>query len=103
MKTRTPTAEEKRFMAAMCELGCIVCLKKGFDTPQVTPHHMDGRVKPDCHKKILPLCGNHHQEPDTQKPPRWYSLHANKRDFEREYGTEQELYEECLEIMGVTV
>ena len=100
MKGRTPTRQEKEFMNRMASIGCIVCLNQGYSTPVVSVHHMDGRVKTGCHYHVLPLCGRHHQVPDSQKPPRWHSLHVNKTEFERAYGTEMELYQQCLGIIG---
>lgn len=99
MKGRNPSAEEKAFMNKMASIGCIACKKMGYSTPGVSIHHIDGRTKPGAHFYVLPLCGRHHQVPDTEKPPRWYALHANKRQFEAEYGTEQELLHECIDIL----
>lgn len=99
MKGRTPNAEEKRFMDRMCQLGCIVCLKHYGVHTEPSPHHMEGKVKPGAHFKILPLCGRHHQTADTEKPPRWHTRHHNKAEFERAYGTEMDLYHYALELM----
>lgn len=100
MKGRAPTSEEKEFMIKIASLGCIVCRNMGYETPHVSIHHIDGRVKKGCHFHVLPLCGNHHQVPDSQKPPRWFALHANRAEFEKEYGTERGLYLQCLEILN---
>ena len=100
MKGRAPTADEKEFMNKIARLGCIACRKMGFFNDYVSLHHIEGRIKPGCHYKVLPLCERHHQLADTNKPPLWHTLHHNKRAFEREYGTEMELYHECLELIG---
>jgi len=99
MKTRTPTKDEKEFMDKMARVGCIACIKDGRYNDHVSLHHMDGRTKPGCHYHVIPLCGKHHQIMDTQHPPRWYSIHGNKKQFEELYGTEEDLYQECLERM----
>lgn len=100
MKGRSPNAEEKRFIERICNLGCIVC-REHLDVEEVPccPHHMEGKVKPGAHFKILPLCGRHHQTADTEKPPRWYTRHHNKSEFEAAYGAELELYHRCLELL----
>lgn len=99
MKGRAPTKDEKEFMNLMAEVGCIACRKEGNLNSNISIHHMDGRIKEGCHYKVLPLCGNHHQIPDTFSPPRWGTIHNNKRIFEERYGTEIDLYHECIEIM----
>lgn len=99
MKGRSPTADEKRFMDRICSLGCIVCREHLGVHSEASPHHMEGRVKPGAHYKVLPLCGLHHQVPDTEKPPRWHARHPDKADFERAYGTEMSLYHRCLELL----
>ncbi len=103
MKGRAPNKDEKEFMDKMCEIGCIVCLNLDYETPEVTPHHMEGKTRPGAHYKIIPLCSNHHQVPDIKG--RWVSRHGpgkntGKALFEEEYGTEEELYSQCLEILG---
>ena len=99
MKGRAPNKDEKQFMDLICSIGCIVCRNQGIDTPHVTPHHIEGRVKPGAHYKVIPLCGNHHQVGDSQK--RWVSRHADgKAAFEKAYGKEIDLYHQCLEIIN---
>ena len=99
MKGRTPTASEKEFMDLACSLGCMPCLMCCVETPIVSYHHIDGRVKPGAHYHGFGCCGNHHQTRDIQKPPRWFSVHGNRRKFEETYGTEHELYLMMLEML----
>ena len=101
MNSRPPNVDEKKFMDEICQIGCIVCSNNGAFTPQVTPHHIDGRVKPNAHFNVIPLCGRHHQIADTSKPKTWYSRHGDgRRKFEDAYGTESELRDTCLGLMG---
>ena len=93
MKGRTPTAEEARWLTAICELGCIVCLIFESVWTQPCPHHIEGKVKPGAHFKTLPLCGGHHQVPG----PGYETRHVNKTRFEAAYGTEYELLLEVIE------
>lgn len=98
MKGRTPNKDEKEFMDKICQIGCIVCRNLGFDTPHVSPHHLDGRSKPGAHYKVIPLCGPHHQIPSPNH--RWASRHGDgKAVFEKSYGKEIDLYHQCLELI----
>jgi hypothetical protein len=90
MTGRQPTAEEQRFMDAIAALGCLACLKDGRDNPWISLHHIDGRTKPGAHFEVLPLCGPHHQQDDTD-PLKRVSVHGRKATFVRLYGTELEL------------
>lgn len=97
MKGRTPNAEEKAWMSAVCEFGCIVCfLELGLWT-ECCPHHMDGKTKPDAHKKSIGLCSRHHQI----SGPGYKSGHGDgKFQFEREHGSEEFLLVKTIELLG---
>jgi len=78
-------------MSAICEMGCIVCLEEmGLYSPAV-PHHMDGKTKEGAHFKTIPLCYQHHQS--GRYGTDCVSRHPYKAQFEKIYGTEQELLE----------
>jgi hypothetical protein len=98
MKGRPPTAEEARFMDRMGELPCIACLKDGWTNRVISLHHIDGRTKPGAHFLVLPLCGPHHQQDDSDVRQR-ISLHGRKATFQARYGTERELLTECLAMI----
>jgi len=95
MKGRPPTADEARFMTAIAALGCVACRKDGRHEPVVSIHHIDGRTKPGAHFLVLPLCGPHHQQDDTDLRGR-ISVHGMKATFQARYGTQQELLAECI-------
>lgn len=101
MKGRNPTAEEKRYMAAVAEMGCIIC---ELFLDEFTPgaiHHIDGKTKPGAHFKSLCMCDRHHQYKDNQKPPRWISRHGDGRyAFEQKYYPEQKLLEITYEKLA---
>lgn len=98
MKGRSPTADETRFMSRIAALGCIACRKDGWHNAVVSIHHIDGRTKPGAHLLVLPLCGPHHQQDDTDPRGR-ISLHGRKATFQAIYGTERELLSECLALI----
>ena len=77
-------------MAAIADLGCIVCLEEGKYTPTAI-HHIDGKTKPDAHLKTIPLCYYHHQGGEDCSA--YTSRHPYKARFEARYGTEAELLE----------
>ena len=91
MKSRNPTAEEKRWMSSISQIGCIVCLLEHEVYSPAMIHHIDGKVKPGAHFKTLPLCFNHHQSgKDCEE---YTSRHPYKARFEARYGAELELLE----------
>lgn len=66
-KTVTPqnkTAEDRRHMDRVAQLGCIVCRRMGIFTPLVELHHPrkgTGMGQRAAHKDVLPLCYEHHR------------------------------------------
>jgi hypothetical protein len=98
MKGRPPTAEEARFMDRMGKLPCIACLKDGWTNYAISLHHVDGRTKPGAHFLVLPLCGPHHLQDDSDIRQR-LSVHGRKATFQARYGTERELLAECISMI----
>jgi len=87
MNGRTPTAEEKVWLQASKELGCMACIVSRLAAPWETPteytanHHIDGTRIPGAHLLSFGLCAQHHQHgPDAR--------HVNKKVFESKFGTE---------------
>ena len=88
LRGRSPTADEKRHMAAVAALGCCVCRREfGIYSPAGI-HHTDGKTKPGAHKRVLPLCDKHHQTGGYG-----VAFHAGRVEWERRYGTQEELME----------
>lgn len=86
-------------MDRITQLGCIVCLLRGFRTPGV-PHHLltDGGRRIG-HLSTICLCDpGHHQnaQPGSGK----VSRHPNKARFEAVYGTEESLLERTRQLVG---
>lgn len=96
------TAEERRWMARVASIGCIVCrnLLLGKTPPEVTSlHHIRtgygvGQRAP--HNEVIPLCPLHHQGPPG------VGYHSAPGLWQKEYGTELELLEQVREILGET-
>lgn len=99
MKGRSPTKQELALHHDMAGIGCIACLLDGRVNPWVSIHHIDGRTKPDAHKKVLPLCAPHHQQDDTDPLGR-IAVHPNKAQFEAKYGPQSELLAQVMQRIG---
>ena len=96
MKGRTPTAEEKRHLDKVSNLGCIVCRLQGFPGVPAEIHHVHGKTRREreefrgSHFYVLPLCYSHHREGNDREP---ISRHPYKKRFVQTYGTEEYLLE----------
>lgn len=98
-KQRAVTALEKSVWDRMCrEVGCVACMARGQQNSHVSIHHIDGRTKPGCHKKVLPLCAPHHQQDDSCIGF-WVAVHPDKARFESLYGSQAELLAWVLEYL----
>jgi hypothetical protein len=90
-RQRAPTKPEKLLWARMADtVGCIACHLDGWFNPVVSIHHIDGRTKPGCHKKVLPLCAGHHQDA-TGEDKTLIAVHPDKARFEQRYGPQMAL------------
>ena len=95
MRGRPPNKEEKAWLDAICQIGCIVCLNEfGIYTPCM-PHHIAGKTKPGAHKLTIGLCDGHHQNGGEG-----IAFHATgKKTWENRYGTQQELLEQTKKLV----
>ncbi len=93
IKGRSVTTKQKLFHNRMAGLGCCACKKIGIFNDWVSIHHIDGRTKPWAHWFVLPLCAPHHTDMGVAGV---YSIHGHKARFESEYGTQKELFAECI-------
>lgn len=101
MKGTTPTKAEKALWDRMVSIvGCVACWLDGFRNHYCSIHHIEGRTKPGCHQKVLPLCAPHHQQDDTDQMQR-IAVHPNKARFEARYGSQDELLELVMNTPGV--
>ena len=92
------TLLEKRWMDAITQLGCIVCLLF-FAAPR-TPgavHHLLSGGRRIGHLHTICLCDpGHHQNGKAPK----ISRHPNRERFERAYGTEADLLAKSRELVA---
>lgn len=95
---RNPTKAESAWLTLIVEFGCIVCyLFEGVYSPGM-PHHLAGKTKKGAHFLTICLCPKHHQP--TITTDRFVSVHGNKAQFEREYGTQLVLLEKTKELVN---
>lgn len=100
-RQRPVSPEEKALWDRMASVvGCIACLLDGNRNTYVSIHHIEGRTKPDCHKKVLSLCAGHHQQGNGNDKT-LIAVHPNKAAFEARYGSQYDLLKKCKEILGV--
>ena len=76
------------YMGKVADLGCIVCLNNGyFDTPAEIHHIGNGTMgKKATNHETIPLCVEHHRKGNNG-----VAVHAGRKSFEANFGTEQEL------------
>ena len=89
------TKSEKLWHDKVASYGCIACRQDGIVNTWVSIHHTDGRTKPGCQRKVLALCGPHHQTGGTEAP----AIHPWKARFEAKYGTQAELLRKTREAL----
>ncbi len=91
MAKKRPTKLEKERLQAVADLPCYACFQDGFEN-QSEVHHIrslkrgSGMGLRPSHFDTIPLCSGHHR---TNK----ISVHLGKKEFEKRYGTEQEILE----------
>jgi hypothetical protein len=100
-KQRDVTATEKAYWSRLAsEVGCVACMRDGNFNPHVSIHHIDGRTKPGCHMRVLPLCAGHHQD-GTGEDKSMVAVHPWKAQFEARYGAQDELQARCDMRLGL--
>lgn len=86
-----PTAEEKAWMDAIVDFGCIVCWLQNLGITAAEVHHIKKGDRRMGHLWSLSLCPPHHR--GGAGNGLYISLHPWKARFSAAYGTEMELLE----------
>lgn len=92
------TKTEREHMTRVAALCCIVCRNAGLgDSPAELHHIGNGTIgKKASNHEVIPLCPNHHR-----LGGHGVAVHAGRKAFEANYGTERELLAQTLrEIDG---
>jgi hypothetical protein len=96
-----PNKAEKQYHDNLCRIvGCIACWLDNHPNFHVSVHHCEGRTKPGCHQKVLPLCAGHHQD-GTGEDKTMIAIHPWKHRFEERYGTQEVLMEKCNMLLDL--
>ena len=91
-----PTKADKLFWDRLIdEVGCIACWIEGISNHYATIHHIDGRAKPGAHRRVLPLCGPHHQTGGEG-----VAIHPFKTRWEAKYGNQYDLLAQVRKLIG---
>lgn len=92
--------QERLHYARLHQLGCIVCFNLGFGYNEPHIHHIRhgvGMSQKSPFNKAIPLCPNHHQHGGYG-----VALHAGVKEFEKRYGTEEDLLVQVNTLLGVS-
>ena len=89
---------DKDYMGMVAGLGCIVCRSNGdYDSPAEIHHIGNGTMgKRASNHEIIGLCHIHHRTGNNG-----IAVHAGRKSFEANFGTEQELLAQTLELLGL--
>lgn len=98
MKKKPATSAEKKHLARVASIGCIVCRNMGhWDTPAEIHHLMAGtgagQRSPHC--RVLPLCFHHHSAQGVD------GIHGGQMTWEKTHGPELELLAQLCELLGI--
>lgn len=95
---KSPTAAQRRHWGRVFEVGCMACLFDGrFSFPEI--HHVKDYGNND-HSRVFGLCPIHHRP--TAGVTGVVNRHGNPKEFEKLYGTDNELFKECMKhIWGI--
>lgn len=92
--SKRPTAAQKRMWGRVFNLGCIACMIDGkFSFPEI--HHVKDYGYRN-HSKVYGLCPAHHRAMCTMA----VSRHGSPAEFQKMYGTDEELLKKCNELLG---
>ena len=92
---KKPNKAEQKWINAIKEYGCCICkwYRGTYTPPEI--HHTDGG---NNHLSAIGLCFHDHRE--GSNTPEYVSRHPFKAEFEKRYGTEQELLDKLKAEIG---
>jgi|GEM_PF-348356 len=97
-KLRMTTKAEKEHMSKVARMGCIVCVNLGLGETPAEIHHIGNgtMAKRASNHKVIPLCHFHHRTGNIGE-----AVHAGRKSFENNFGTEQSLLAQTLEWLNL--
>lgn len=88
--------EVKTWYKDLSTIGCIVCANNGLHSPCEIHHLLDGGRRIGDLVSVG-LCKLHHR--GGYNGPDYVSRHPYRKEFERRYGSEQDLYEQTKRLV----
>ncbi|WP_066017938.1 Ref family recombination enhancement nuclease [Endozoicomonas atrinae] len=91
------TSEERDYLQAVAQLGCIACRKNGLPGTPAEVHHQrsgTGAGRRASHFDTMPLCPGHHRFYDD-------AIHCNATLFISRYGSEQALVKQTRDEVAL--
>ena len=93
MARKSATVKEKEHMNRVASLGCICYLNIGLGETEAEVHHIGNGTmgKRSGNYDIIPLCHTHHRTGNIGT-----AIHAGRKSFETNFGSEQALLKQTL-------
>lgn len=90
------TKDEKSHLDSVSAIGCIVCRNLGHYWTPAAIHHIGNSTmgKRASNFEVIPLCPYHHQY-----GPIGHAVHAGRKSFEANHGTERDLLEQVRGLL----
>jgi hypothetical protein len=91
-------SKKNEWFNALVDMGCIVCRNEMqvYSPPDIHHIHRNSRRVDDFH--TIPLCPNHHRLGLNNE--QCVSRHPWKKEFEKRYGSEWDLYEQVTRYIS---
>lgn len=92
------TKAEKEHMSRVAALSCVVCRNLGLGESPAEVHHIGNGAmgKRASNYETIPLCHAHHRTGGYG-----VAVHAGRKEFERNFGTEKELLDQTRRDLDV--
>jgi hypothetical protein len=87
------TKLERQHLAAVADMGCIVCEDLGFPGSPAEIHHQLGQGRDNF--KVMPLCPTHHRHGGYG-----VAVHDGTKIWEEVYGTQESLVKRVNKQVG---
>lgn len=89
---------ESDHIGKVVAMGCIVCVNAGYGETPAEAHHIGNGTmgKKASNYEVIGLCHEHHRRGNIG-----VAVHAGRKSFEANFGTEQELLKQTLEWLNL--
>ena len=90
--------KHQKWFNQLQDIGCIVCYNEGKPRVPADIHQILKNSRRVDHLHTIPLCFHHHREGSNNG--RWVSRHPWKKEFEKRYGDEWDLFKQVKQIIA---